>query len=102
MKLPELNPKNVGIGIAGALLVPVVLPMAAAVLKPIIKGVIKGTLMGGYYLVHQTKLFVAETKETVEDLSAEVRSEVSQLAEEARSEVLAQSGKKYLNLKEKN
>lgn len=96
MKLPELNPKNIGIGVAGALLVSALLPMAAAVLKPIVKGLIKGTLMGGYYLVHQTKLFVAETKETVEDLTAEVRSEVSQLAEEARSEVIAQSGRKNI------
>jgi hypothetical protein len=64
----------VAIGAAAVLLAPVVLPVVAAVVKPIIKGVIKG----GIVAYESVKVALAETKETIEDITAEAKSEIAE------------------------
>jgi hypothetical protein len=64
----------VAIGAAAVLLAPVILPVVASVLKPVAKGVIKG----GILAFEGAKVALAETKETIEDLTAEAQAEISE------------------------
>lgn len=82
MKL-EFTPTNIAIGAAAVILTPIVVPAVSAVAKPMLRGLIKG----GFLLVEQAKIFAAETKETIEDLTAEVKAELVEIAEEAKSEL---------------
>ena len=61
-------------GAGVVLLAPVIVPVIGSILKPLAKAVIKG----GILAYEGTKLTIAETKETVEDLAAEAKSEISQ------------------------
>jgi hypothetical protein len=62
------------IGAAAVLLAPIVLPVIASVLKPVAKGVIKG----GILAYEGAMAALAETKETIEDLTAEAKAEISE------------------------
>ena len=59
------------IGIGAAIAAPVILPATAAVVRPLAKGLIWGVLAA----TDKLKETVAETREQVNDLVAEVRSE---------------------------
>ena len=59
------------IGIGAALVAPVLLPAAGAILRPVAKGVIKG----GFYLVDTLQEVIAEGGEQLSDLMAEVQAE---------------------------
>jgi hypothetical protein len=63
----------VAIGAGAVLLVPIVIPVVASVMKPLAKAAIKG----GMLAFENTRLAIAETKETIEDIAAEARSEVT-------------------------
>lgn len=63
----------VAIGAAAVLLAPIILPVVAGVLKPVAKGVIKG----GILAFEGAKVALAETKETIEDLTAEAQAEIA-------------------------
>jgi hypothetical protein len=63
----------VALGAAAVLLAPIVLPVIAGILKPVAKGVIKG----GILAFEGTKVALAETKETIEDLAAEAKAELA-------------------------
>ncbi len=59
------------IGVGAALVAPVLLPAAGAVVRPVAKGLIWGALLAG----DKVKELFAETREQMNDLVAEVRSE---------------------------
>jgi uncharacterized protein DUF5132 len=59
------------IGVGAAIAAPVIIPATAAVVRPLAKGLIWGVLAAADKL----KETVAETREQVNDLVAEVRSE---------------------------
>ena len=59
------------IGISAALVAPVLLPAAGAILRPVAKGVIKG----GFYLADTLQEVIAEGSEQLSDLMAEVQAE---------------------------
>jgi hypothetical protein len=65
---------SVAMGAGVVLLAPVVIPVVGAILKPVAKAVIKGGIMA----YEGAKLSIAETKETIEDLTAEAKSEIQQ------------------------
>jgi hypothetical protein len=69
-----INPGSLAVGAGIVLLTPVVLPIIGAVLKPMAKAVIKGTLLA----YEGAKVSVAETKEALEDITAEAKAEMSQ------------------------
>lgn len=71
------------IGAAAVLLAPVVLPVVTGVLKSLMKAGIKG----GLILYEKGKVMAEETKETLEDLTAEARAEMSQEREVAAKPV---------------
>jgi hypothetical protein len=62
---------GLAIGVGAALVAPVVLPAAGAVVRPIAKGLIWGALLA----TDKMKELVAETREQMNDLVAEVRAE---------------------------
>lgn len=64
----------VAIGAATVLLAPIVLPIVASVMKPIAKNVIKG----GILAYDGVKVALAETKETIEDITAEAKAEIAE------------------------
>lgn len=64
----------VAIGAAAVLLAPIVMPLLASVVKPLAKTVIKG----GMLAIEGMKVAVAETKETLEDITAEAKAEISE------------------------
>ena len=64
---------GLAIGIGALLLAPVVIPALATVVRPIAKASIKSGLL----LVEKTREFLAETKETVEDMTAEAHAELA-------------------------
>jgi hypothetical protein len=71
------NGMSVGSVAAGAgivLLAPVVIPVVGAVLKPLAKAVIKGGIMA----YEGARLSIAETRETLEDITAEAKAEIAQ------------------------
>jgi hypothetical protein len=65
---------SIAMGAGVVLLAPVVIPVVGAILKPAAKAVIKGGIMA----YEGAKLSLAETKETIEDLTAEAKSEIQQ------------------------
>jgi hypothetical protein len=69
-----LNPGSLAVGAGVVLLTPIVLPVIGAILKPMAKAAIKGTLLA----YEGAKVSIAETKEALEDLTAEAKSEMSQ------------------------
>ncbi|WP_051184391.1 DUF5132 domain-containing protein [Desulfatiglans anilini] len=64
---------GLAVGAAAVLLAPIILPVAGGVLKSLAKAGIKG----GIILYEKGKLMVEETKETLEDLTAEAKSELA-------------------------
>jgi hypothetical protein len=70
----------IAIGAGAVLLAPVLLSMVASVLKPVAKAAIKG----GILAYENAKIAIAETKETLEDITAESRAEISSAQKEAR------------------
>ena len=73
-KFPNMSlGTGIAIGVGVVVLGPIVIPAVGKALRALTKEVIKGGLLayeGG-------KGFIAETKETIEDLSAEAKSEIS-------------------------
>jgi hypothetical protein len=65
---------GLAVGAGVVLLAPVIVPVVGSILKPLTKAVIKG----GILAYEGTKLTIAETKETLEDLAAEAKAEVSE------------------------
>jgi hypothetical protein len=80
------------IGVGAALL----LPVAGRVIAGLGRPLLKESMKGGLYLVDKGKVIVAETRETLEDLSAEARAELasSKKAAEAGKKAAAESAKK--------
>jgi hypothetical protein len=70
----SLSVGGLAVGAGVVLLAPVVVPIIGSILKPLAKAVIKG----GILAYEGTKLTIAETKETLEDLAAEAKSEISE------------------------
>jgi hypothetical protein len=68
------------IGAGIVLLAPIVMPMVASVMKPLAKAVIKGGLMA----YESSKVALAETKETLEDLAAEAKAEIASAQKQAK------------------
>ena len=69
------------IGVGAALVAPVLLPAAGAVLRPVAKGLIKG----GFYLIDTAQELIAEGSEQLSDLVAEVQAErISSATTQAR------------------
>jgi hypothetical protein len=64
----------IAIGAGAVLLAPVIMPVIAGVLKPLAKNVIKG----GILAYEGVKVALAETKETVEDITAEAYAEIAE------------------------
>jgi hypothetical protein len=62
---------SLAIGIGVALLAPVILPAAAAVLRPLMKGAVKGV----FTMADTLKELTASTGENLSDLYAEAKSE---------------------------
>ena len=69
-----LSVGSLAVGAGVVLLTPVIIPVVGTVLKPVAKAVIKGGLLA----YEGAKVSIAETKETLEDLTAEAKSEMSQ------------------------
>jgi hypothetical protein len=65
---------SIAMGAGVVLLAPVVIPIVGAVLKPLAKAVIKGGIMA----YDGAKVTIAETKETIEDLTAEAKAEIQE------------------------
>jgi hypothetical protein len=70
----SLSVSSLAVGAGVVLLTPVVIPVVGSILKPVAKAVIKGGLIA----YESAKVSIAETKETMEDLTAEAKSEISQ------------------------
>jgi Protein of unknown function (DUF5132) len=64
----------VAIGAAAVLLTPIVLPVVGSVMKPIAKGLIKG----GILAYEGVAVALAETIETIEDITAEAKAEITE------------------------
>ena len=64
---------GIAVGIGALVLAPTVLPVVAALAKPVAKAAIKGGLM----LIEKGKEIAAETKEVLEDLTAEAKAELA-------------------------
>lgn len=69
-----LSAGSLAVGAGVVLLTPVVLPVIGAILKPITKAVIKGSLIA----YEEVKVSIAETKEALEDITAEAKAEVGE------------------------
>jgi hypothetical protein len=76
---------GVAIGLGVLLLVPAIAPGVATVVRPIAKASIKGGIM----LFEKALEFIAEAKESVEDLAAEAHAELVQERQLASSQVSA-------------
>lgn len=74
---------GVAIGLGALVLAPTVVPAVAAILKPLAKAAIKS----GFIIYEKSREVLAETKEVIEDLAAEVRAELSQEYSEAEASV---------------
>ena len=70
----SLSVSSLAVGAGVVLLAPVVIPVVGSILKPVAKAVIKGSILA----YEGAKLSVAETKEALEDLTAEAKSEISE------------------------
>jgi hypothetical protein len=73
---------GLAIGVGALMVAPAVVPIMAAVVKPLVKASIKSGLM----FVEKTIEVIAETKELVEDLTAEARSELYHEREQMQAE----------------
>jgi hypothetical protein len=69
-----LNVQTVAIGAAALLLGPTIIAMAGGLARALAKSGIKGGLLA----LEKGKELAAETKETLEDLTAEAKAEVKQ------------------------
>lgn len=69
-----LSVGSLAVGAGVVLLAPVVIPVIGAILKPMAKAAIKGGLLA----YEGAKLSIAETREAIEDLTAEAKAEMSQ------------------------
>lgn len=69
-----MDASSLAIGAGIVLLAPVVVPVATSILKPLAKTVIKSGLLA----YEGVRLAYAETKETLEDLTAEAKAEIAQ------------------------
>jgi len=65
---------SLAVGAGAVLLAPVIIPVLAGVVKPVAKAVIKGGLLA----YEGTKVSLAETKETLEDIAAEAKTEIAE------------------------
>ncbi|MFH2067531.1 MAG: DUF5132 domain-containing protein [Pseudomonadota bacterium] len=72
--LKGLSLPGLAIGAGVVLLAPVLIPAISGALKPLLKNTIKG----GILAYEGAKLAVAETREALEDITAEAKAEVSQ------------------------
>ena len=72
----------IAIGAGVVLLAPVIIPAVASVLRPVAKAVIKG----GMLAYENARIAVAETRETIEDITDEARSEIEAGHEQAAKE----------------
>jgi len=73
MKLEDIDlPKSLLVGVAAAVVAPIVLPVLDAVVRPVLKSAIKG----GIILYNKGREIVAEVAESVEDLAAEAKAEL--------------------------
>ena len=80
MKLPVVGnvslTTGVAVGVGSLVLAPIVIPMLGALVKPVAKGAIKAGMM----VYHRGQIMAAETKESWDDLTAEVKAELAQEA----------------------
>lgn len=70
---------GLAIGVGALILAPTVVPAVAAILKPLAKAGIKS----GFIAYEKGREVLAETREVIEDLAAEVKAELSQEYAEA-------------------
>ena len=68
-----LTAGNLAIGAGVVLLAPIVLPIVGSVAKPVVKAAIKGVLV----TYEGAKVALAETKESLEDITAEAKAEIA-------------------------
>lgn len=68
---------GLAVGAGAVLLAPVVIPVIGSILKPVAKAIIKGGLLA----YEGAKVSIAETRESLEDLTAEAKSELSHKGE---------------------
>lgn len=75
--MPQLNGKGalkmVAIGVGVVVLAPLVARITATVAKPLLKSAIKG----GLILAERGKVALAESMETLEDMTAEAKAEMA-------------------------
>lgn len=64
---------GLAIGAGAVLLAPVVIPAVGSALKPLLKAGIKG----GILAYEGAKLSIAETREAIEDITAEAKAEIA-------------------------
>ncbi|MGM0453313.1 MAG: DUF5132 domain-containing protein [Thermodesulfobacteriota bacterium] len=76
---------NLGYGIALGVGATFLLPVASRVVAGAAKPLLKETIRGGLYLYDTGKVVVAEARESIEDLSAEVKTEMKQSAEKQKT-----------------
>jgi hypothetical protein len=69
-----LNVQTIALGAAALLLGPTIIAMAGGVVRALAKSGIKGSMLA----FEKGKELAAETKETLEDLTAEAKAEVKQ------------------------
>ena len=74
---------GVAIGIGALILAPTIFPIVGSIVKPLAKAAIKG----GIVLMDRGKELIAETREVLEDLTAEAQAELSQEQAEAQASV---------------
>lgn len=70
----SITPTNLAIGAGVVVLAPIVLPLVGSVAKPLFKAVIKGALV----TYEGARVALAETKEALEDITAEAKAEIAQ------------------------
>lgn len=75
-----LSLPGLAIGAGAVLLAPVIIPAVGSALKPLLKATIKGGLLA----YEGAKLSIAETKEALEDLTAEAKAEVAKTSTTAK------------------
>lgn len=79
---------GIAIGVGATFLMPITARILASVAKPLMKESIKT----GYYIYDMGKTYMAEARETFEDLNAEARSEMN--PEEKPSPASKKAGEK--------
>ena len=74
---------GVAIGLGALILAPTIIPIVGSIVKPLAKAAIKG----GIVLMDKGKELIAETREVLEDLTAEAQAELSQEQAQAQASV---------------